>query len=60
MRATEYIDYITRKDVHLGKNVKPEEYTHITIKMIHKRQRYQYQLQRRKDERLKRKLTENS
>ena len=53
MRATEYIDYITRKDVHLGKNVKPEEYTHITIKMIHKRQRYQYQLQRRKDERLR-------
>ena len=60
MRVSEYIDYITRKDVHLGKNVKPEEYTHITIKMIHKRQRYQYQLQRRKDERLKRKLTENS
>ena len=60
MRLTEYIDYITRRDVHLGSNVKPEEYTHITIKMIHKRQRYQYQLQRRKDERLKRKLTKNS
>ena len=60
MRATEYIDYITRKDVHLGSNVKPSEYTHITIRMIHKRQRYEYQKQRRQDERLKRKLTENS
>ena len=50
MRATEFIDYITRKDVHLGKNVKPEEYTHITIRMIHKRLRYEYQTQRRKDE----------
>ena len=60
MRATEYIDYITRKDVHLGKNVKPEEYTHITIKMIHKRQRYQYQLQRRKDEQDKKRLAKNS
>jgi hypothetical protein len=60
MRLTEYIDYITRRDVHLGSNVKPEEYTHITIKMIHKRQRYQYQLQRRKDERVKKQLTKNS
>ena len=50
MRATEFIDYITRKDVHLGKNVKPEEYTHITIRMIHKRLRYEYQTQRTKDE----------
>ena len=60
MRVTEYIDYITRKDVHLGSNVKPSEYTHITIRMIHKRQRYEYQKQRRQDERLERKLTENS
>ena len=60
MRATEYIDYITRKDVHLGSNVKPSEYTHITIKMIHKRQRYQYQLQRRKDEQDKKRLAKNS
>ena len=49
MRATEYIDYITRKDVHLGSNVKPSEYTHVTIKMIHKRLRYEYQLERRRD-----------
>jgi len=48
--VTEYIDYITRTDVHLGKNVKPHEYTHITIRMIHKRERYQYQMLRRKNE----------
>ena len=51
MRVTEYIDYITRKDLHLGKNIKPEEYTHITIRMVHKRARYEYQTQRRKNER---------
>lgn len=51
MRATEYIDYLTRNDVHLGKNVKPHEYTHITIRMVHKRARYEYQTQRRKNER---------
>ena len=60
MRATEYIDYITRKDIHLGKNVKPSEYTHITIRMAHKRQRYEYQKQRRQDERAKEQLTKNS
>ena len=61
MRATEYIDYITRNDVHLGKNGKPSEYTHITIRMVHKRQRYEYQVQRRKDEReAKKRLAENS
>ena len=60
MRATEYIDYITRSDVHLGKNVKPSEYTHITIRMVHKRQRYEYQMQRRKDARDKKRLMQNS
>ena len=60
MRISEYIDYITRTDVHLGKNIKPHEYTHITIRMIHKRQRYEYQLQRRKNARDKKRLTKNS
>ncbi len=60
MRVTEYIDYITRNDVKLGSNVKPSEYTHIRIKMVHKRQRYQYQIQRRKDERDKKRLMQNS
>jgi hypothetical protein len=60
MRLTEYIDYLTRTDVHLGKNIKPSEYTHITIRMVHKRQRYEYQVQRRKDARIKEKLAKNS
>ena len=50
MRASEFIDYITRKDIHLGKNIKPEEYSHFTVRMVHKRIRYEYQIQRRKDE----------
>ena len=50
MRITEFLNYLNRTDVHLGKNIKPEEYTHITIRMIHKRQRYEYQKQRREDE----------
>ena len=60
MRVTEYIDYITRRDVHLGSNIKPSEYTHITIRMVNKRQRYEYQKQRRKDERDKKRFAKNS
>ena len=51
MRASEFIHYVNRKDVHLGKNIKEDEYTHFTVRMIHKRIRYQYQIQRRKNER---------
>ena len=48
MRATEFIHYINRKDVGLGRNVKDEEYTHITIKSYTKRARYEYQLNLRR------------
>ena len=51
MRATEFIHYINRKDVHLGKNIKDIDYSHFTVRMIHKRIRYEYQIQRRKNER---------
>ena len=60
MRASEYIDYITRIDVHLGKNIKPNAYTHITIRMVHKRQRYEYQKQRRKDDINRKRFTKDS
>ena len=60
MRVSEYIDYITRIDVHLGKNIKPNEYTHITIRMVHKRQRYEYQKQRRKDDINRKRFTKDS
>ena len=50
MRVSEFIHYINRKDVGLGRNVKDEEYTHITIKSHTKRIRYEYQLKRRKED----------
>ena len=43
MRISEYLDYLNRKDIALGKNPSPEDYTHFTVRMIHKRQRYEYQ-----------------
>mgnify|MGYP003679766114 CR=1 FL=1 len=48
MRATEFIDYLNRKDVALGRNVKDSEYTHISVRMVHKRARYQYQTKLRR------------
>ena len=44
MRATEFIHYMNRKDVGLGRNVRDIDYTHITIKQHTKRLRYKYQL----------------
>ena len=48
MRATEFIHYINRKDVGLGRNVKNEDYTHLTVNQKAKRKRYIYQLELRK------------
>ena len=48
MRASEYLHYLNRKDVALGKNTEKHEYTHFTIKMVHKRKRYEYQLMLRR------------
>ena len=53
MRATEFIHYINRKDVGLGRNIKDEEYTHLTIKTYTKRIRYEYQLMLRKQKKEK-------
>ena len=36
MRASEFIHYINRKDVALGRNVSDSEYTHISIKQATK------------------------
>lgn len=43
MRVTEYIDFITRTDLNLGRNIKSTDYTHFTPWTIHKRQRYLFQ-----------------
>ena len=48
MRVTEYIDYLTRENLHLGKNAKDHEYTHITLTKRVKRDRYNYQLMLRR------------
>ena len=48
MRASQFIHYINRKDVGLGRNVKDDDYTHITIKLTTKRIRYNYQLELRR------------
>ena len=48
MRATEFVHYMNRKDVGLGRNVRDIDYTHITIKSYTKRLRYQYQLNLRR------------
>ena len=55
MRATEYFDFITRKDLALGHNPKPEDYTHLTITMLLKRERYNYQKELRRSNVLKNK-----
>ena len=43
MRATEYIHFITRTDLKLGRRESNSDYTHFTPWTIHKRQRYLYQ-----------------
>ena len=48
MRVTEFIHYINRKDVGLGRNIKDIDYSHITIKQRTKRVRYEYQLELRR------------
>ena len=43
MRVTEFIHYLNRTDIGLGANVDEQDYTHIIIRMITKRLRYEYQ-----------------
>ena len=48
MRVSEYIHFLNRKDIALGRNPSERDYTHFTPRMIHKRHRYEYQLMLRK------------
>ena len=43
MRVTEYVHFITRTDLKLGRNPKDSDYTHFSPWATHKRQRYRYQ-----------------
>ena len=43
MRITEYIDWINRKDLKLGRRESVHDYTHLTLTTKIKRDRYLYQ-----------------
>ena len=60
MRMTEFIHYVTRSNLALSKNPKDHEYTHLTLNNRIKRIRYVYQMERRKDERDKKRLAKDS
>jgi hypothetical protein len=53
MRLTEYIDFITRTDLKLGRNPRDSDYSHFTPYNVHKRQRYLYQCKLRGKEPVK-------
>ena len=53
MRATEFMHFMNRKDIGLGKNPKDRDYTHYTPRMLAKRARYEYQKMLRKQAKLK-------
>ena len=52
MRATEFMHFIniSPKDLKLGQNIKGDSYTHLTIRMVIKRARYEHQTELRKRE----------
>ena len=43
MRLTEYVHWITRPDLKLGRRESDEDYTHLTIYKRYKQYRYAYQ-----------------
>ena len=43
MRLTEYVDWVTRPDLKLGRRAGQYDYTHLTIYTRYKRERYLYQ-----------------
>ena len=43
MRLSEYMHFVTRTDLKLGRNPKESDYTHFTPWNYHKRHRYRYQ-----------------
>ena len=51
MRATEFIHFINidPKELKLGQNMKGDLYSHLTIKMVIKRARYEHQTRLRRE-----------
>ena len=52
MRATEFMHFINidPKELKLGQNLKGDSYSHLTIRMVTKRARYEHQLRLKEEE----------
>ena len=60
MRATEFMHFIniSSKDIKLGQNLKGDSYTHLTIRMVTKRARYEHQTELRQQEKERKKIAQ--
>ena len=60
MRATEFMHFINidPKKIKLGQNLKGDSYTHLTIRMVTKRARYEHQTELRQQEKDRKKIAQ--
>ena len=60
MRATEFMHFINidPKELKLGHNLKGDSYTHLTIRMVTKRARYEHQTELRQQEKERKKIAQ--
>ena len=60
MRATEFMHFINidPKKLKLGHNLKGDSYTHLTIRMVTKRARYEHQTELRQQEKERKKIAQ--
>tara|TARA_Y100001938_G_scaffold39608_1_gene54870 strand:- start:1613 stop:1828 length:216 start_codon:yes stop_codon:yes gene_type:complete len=60
MRATEFMHFINidPKELKLGQNLKGDSYTHLTIRMVTKRARYEHQTELRQQEKERKKIAQ--
>ena len=60
MRATEFMHFINidPKELKLGQNLKGDSYTHLTIRMVTKRARYEHQTELRQQEKDRKKIAQ--
>ena len=60
MRATEFMHFINidPKELKLGHNLKGDSYTHLTIRMVTKRARYEHQTELRQKEKERKKIAQ--
>ena len=60
MRATEFMHFIniSPKELKLGHNLTGDSYTHLTIRMVTKRARYEHQTELRQQEKERKKIAQ--